>query len=403
MSTLAFSLSANFPGFNPANQWDLSWTPAATRYRWNSTATGDETATAPAVMLSGSSTETDSFFAVDFGGTHLSSVTPLVTAASYLQGGVRHQDVTLNAVWNTIKDIQVGSLDTQALKVNGFVDTWINDGTDSADRAVEIDGVKRGQVLLGNGNDSLTINYISNETSWSNIFSITMGDGNDTISIHPESFAAIAATPTPDGWVFNRTPQATSAFITVGNGNDTVDLEASGFVAVGSGTDVIKLTGGVHVVHLGGGSDTVQIAGHTLAQPATAAFSTQRDVNTIYASTGQAKIFIDDSAGAMTPLTNLHMSRGHTGGGTETTADVIRYGHTDPTTGAFTGGDWSALRLDLTGYSAGSTASLIASASGDHALLEIRDAATGSTDFLALYGAKPPALSSLHLNLQTGP
>jgi hypothetical protein len=95
----------------------------------------------------------------------------------------------------------------------------------------------------------------------------------------------------------------------------------------------------------------------------------------------------------MTPLTAIIVTHGQTGSGTTAGADDIRYGHTDG--GVFVGGGWSALTLDLVGYSAGSSATL--TQTGDHTQLTIQDAAGGAADLLNLYGASPPSLATLHL------
>jgi hypothetical protein len=399
MATIRFALSAIAPGTGSFDQWDLNWTPTATQYQWSTNGGPLTTLAAGAVSLPGSVAAVDSFNTLAFGGSMVSSPTPLVTVATGAASGASYQNITLDAVWNTIKDIEVSNLDTQALTVTGFVDTWIQAAGDNSDHVIEVDGAKRGEIALGNGNDTVGINFASNETSWSNIFLVNAGDGNDNITIQPESFAAIAAMPTPVGWVFNRTPQSTTALVTVGNGNDRVDLESSGVVQVGSGTDAITLVDGVHEVWLGSGNDTVAISSHDLQLPATAAFSTQRDVNTIFFGSGHASVLIDDSAGNLTPLTNLVIGRGATGGGTDATADVIRYGHVAGTTGTFVGGDWSALSIELTGYSPGSTATLVNAPGGDHSDLVVQDAATGAVDMLALYGATPASLAALHVQL----
>jgi hypothetical protein len=57
---------------------------------------------------------------------------------------------------------------------------------------------------------------------------------------------------------------------------------------------------------------------------------------------------------------------------------------------------WSALTLDLVGYSAGNSATL--TPAGDHTELTIQDAAGGAADVLNLYGAPPSSIATPHLH-----
>jgi hypothetical protein len=366
------------------------------------TPTGVSVVSGPSIALPGSAGGVVNFTDVQFGGSNLyQGGSDLVTASTYTDAsGVTHQDVALDAMWNTIKDIEIANLDTQALTVTGFVDTWIPAGADNANRTVEVDAAKRGCVELGDGNDNVAINYMSNDTSWSNLFNVNVGDGNDTISVKPITWAAMSKLDYNTSWSYNYAIQHTTSIITAGNGNDNIDLESSGSVNVGSGTDFIKLVDGVHSVQLGAGSDTVAISAANLQMPQTAAFSTQRDVNDIFFGSGHASVSINDTSGSapgsQVPLTNLVIAKGGVGGGTDATADVVNYGHADAATGNFIGGNWSALSIDLTGYSAGSSASLVAA--GNHTDLRVQDAATGSVDLLALYGSVPASTAALHVS-----
>jgi hypothetical protein len=387
MATIRLAMSAVSPGAANPTTWDENWTGLVTNYG---------SGTAGSISFSGSVAGTDSISQLGVGGGGLFTVAPVpaLTVVTQDSGGVSHQSITMNASWNTIKDIEVTNVDTNVLTVSNFVDTWVSDAADEASRTVVVDGAKRGDIALGDGNDNVTVNYMSNESSWSNLFYVTLGNGNDSVTVNPESFAAIAATSKPAGWVFNQTPQATTAIISVGNGNDNVSLDTSGVVQLGSGNDTVGLIDGAHVVYLGAGTDLVNISSHDLSQPATMAFSTQRDSDNVYVNSGHAAISINDSAGGTTPLTNLFISHDETGGGNP---DLISYGHTDTTTGQFVGGDFSALTLFLTGYSAGSTATLATGPSPGTELLKIQDALTGGIDTLVLQGAGPASTAGLHL------
>jgi hypothetical protein len=380
-------MSAVSPGSANPTTWDENWTGQVTNYGSGS---------ANSLSVSGTAAGTDNISSIGVGGGGLfqPSSVPVVSLVTTLSGAISTQNITMNAAWNTIKDIAVTNVDSNVLHVSNFVDTWVSDAADNASRTVVVDGAKRGDIALGDGNDTVNINYMSNESSWSNLFYLTLGNGNDNVTVNPESFAGIAAVNKPAGWVFNQTPQATTAIISVGDGNDNVSLDTTGVVQLGSGNDTVSLVDGAHVVYLGSGSDVVNISAHDLSVPATMAFSTQRDVNNLYVGSGHASIAINDKAGATTPLTNLFFAHDETGGGNP---DLISYGHTDPTSGQFVGGDWSALTMFLTGYSPGSSASLSAGPTAGTELLKVQDALTGGIDTLTLQGSPPPSLSALHL------
>ncbi len=174
------------------------------------------------------------------------------------------EDFSLNAPWNTIKDIELSELDTVNLNVTGFVDTWVATAGDNASHGITVTGAKRGAIDVGNGNNTINVNYLSNDYTWSNHFHIGVGNGNNTIEVQPDShyyYAAPLGTPLPSGWTFNTAPDQTTVGITMGSGDNTVELEeCSGTITAGSGTSDISLTDGRNAVNLGGGAAKVTIA-----------------------------------------------------------------------------------------------------------------------------------------------
>jgi len=260
------------------------------------------------------------------------------------------QDITMTWAWNSMKDIEITSVSPQVLTVTGFVDTWINAAAENNDHTISINDVKRGEVALGDGNDTLLINVASNEYTWSNEFNVSIGNGNDTVSVQPEAYSVLANLAAPAGWTFNTAPQLTNADITVGNGNDTVALyEVSGTIQVGSGTDTIHVTDGNSTLWLGTGSDTVTISARNLTVPAPWACDTQVGSSTVNVGSGHADITIDDTTPALTPRTTLNFIHGETGGSTLATADAVHVGHVDTASGSFVAGDLTALVIDLAG------------------------------------------------------
>jgi hypothetical protein len=78
-------------------------------------------------------------------------------------------NISLDAAWNTGKDIEVTQLDCYGLTVNGFVDTCVGAVGDDMSHDITVIGAKRGAIDLRNGNNNVNIQYLSNEYTWSPI------------------------------------------------------------------------------------------------------------------------------------------------------------------------------------------------------------------------------------------
>lgn len=327
-------------------------------------------------------------------------------------------EVSLGLPWNSVKDIAItellydGSRNCASLTVNGFVDTCVTAAADNMPHHIAISGAKRGVINLGNGDNTVTVDYLSNEYTWSNNFKIAAGDGNDTIVVQPETFSEMAgatpipwglapfygssgsSTPLPVGWTFNTAPDKTTADIALGSGNNQLELqECSGTITAGSGDSNILLVDGHDNLTLGSGTAIVTIAAYDTAVPASFALATDRGSDLVQIGSGHADISVDDTMTFMTPLTTVTITHGQAGDNTADGPDDIRYGHGSGSN--FVGGDWSALTVDLVGYSAGSSATL--TPAGDHTELTIQDAAGGPADVVNLYGAPLSGIAALHL------
>jgi hypothetical protein len=392
MTVFRFGYAATAPGQETGQAWDAHWIGLSDWQSYD----------APADGINQTTRIYDIYFHVEelITGEPLS----LVTAAYSGPTQSSEEDFTLNYIWDSVKDIELTELDTTTLNVTGFVDTWIAAAGDNTSHNVTVTSAKRGAIDLGNGNNSISVNYLSNEYTWSNHFHIGVGNGNNTINVQPDVFSDYASdipqpsgvpnTPVPVGWVFNTAPDLTTVGITLGSGDNTVALqECSGTITAGSGTTNVSLVDGHNALVLGSGTATVTIAAHNTAEPVDFSLATDRGSDIVQLGSGHADISIDDTMASMTPLTFIIVTHGDTGTGTADGPDDIRYGHTSG--GTFVGGDWSALTLDLVGYSAGSSASL--SAASDHTVLTIQDAAGGAADVLNLYGASPSSIAALHL------
>ncbi len=240
----------------------------------------------------------------------------------------------------------------------------------------------------------------ANEYTWSSHFDIALGDGRDSVYISPAPTPITGYFSAPTGWTFNTEPQLTTADITLGNGSDGVGLnEVSGAIHVGNGNDSIALIDGNTTVWLGSGNDEVYIAAKNIG--ATSPYSWPRDTEPsssfIHVGGGHVDILVAEVDGTPAPKTTLNFIRGEPGGSTLATADTITCGHFDPTSSVFVEGDLTALAIDLSGYSPGSSASLEAASPGGAMLLQIHDDATGGVDALALHGASVASVASLHL------
>jgi hypothetical protein len=164
------------------------------------------------------------------------------------------------------------------LRVTGFVDTWIAAAADNASHTIVVTSAKRGAIDLGNGNNEIVVNYLSNEYTWSNHFHIALGNGDNLIIVVPDLFADYntdtpqppwaTSTPVPPGWAFNTAPDKTTVGITLGGGYNHVELnECSGTITAGTGTNDIELVDGHNAVILSSGTAYVSISAYnTIAE-----------------------------------------------------------------------------------------------------------------------------------------
>jgi hypothetical protein len=402
VTKISFGLSATIPLQTPGRRWDANWTPLSENIMWFDSSmplpwapsSGGINASTHAGYIDVPAYDTpgmdrQTVLSIDFGSNH--AVAAPVSVNSFMAGSASSPtgtelDISLDAPWNSIKDIEVSSISAQHLDITGFVDTWINTPSDNTDHTIVISDVKRGAIALGNGDDTVSVNVAANEYSWASHFDITAGDGNNTISVQPEAYGVLANIRAPAGWMFNYQPQLTTADISVGNGNDTIGLhEVSGTIHVGSGDDTINIEDGNSIIWLGAGNCKVTIGTPDGAAPAPWGLDSQRGTAIIHPGTGHADITVDDRSATLTPRAKIEFIPGQTGGDTFATADIIRYGHDDPVSGLFIVGKMPVSAFDISAYNQGFTASLDQLSTGDGFLFQIHDNATGSDDAMVLY------------------
>jgi Ca2+-binding RTX toxin-like protein len=182
---------------------------------------------------------------VDVASVGANSGTGGSVSIGYLSNGSFNFDV--DGAWNSVKNALAQSDHNESLTFKDFVqvDAYLGNGGDSF---LEIDNVKRGTIATGDGNDTIKLSLLTNDSSWQNQFNISSGDGNDSIVLTQgsASSANAKATSTIDGHL-------TTLTLDTGAGNDTIDLSAVKLkvanVTGGAGNDTIYASQGNDTFH----------------------------------------------------------------------------------------------------------------------------------------------------------
>lgn len=88
--------------------------------------------------------------------------------------------------WNDVKNVQAIASSAEKLFFDGFVHVDVMVGAETTDSSiVTLQGVKRGNVITGAGDDTITVAMVSNDPtqSWTEDFRIASGAGNDRITL----------------------------------------------------------------------------------------------------------------------------------------------------------------------------------------------------------------------------
>lgn len=91
-------------------------------------------------------------------------------------------EVTLLTSWNSVKNLEVFSDSAGNVTLNNFVHTDVSLGS-GGDSNVFINGVKRGNITTGDGDDDVEINALTNNAGWSNEINVSTGAGADQIDL----------------------------------------------------------------------------------------------------------------------------------------------------------------------------------------------------------------------------
>ncbi|NBX74771.1 MAG: hypothetical protein EBQ89_10825 [Alphaproteobacteria bacterium] len=166
--------------------------------------------------------------------------------------------------WNSVKNIQLTSVNAEKVQTNGFVHVDVNLGGNSAHGSeVVLLAAKRGNVLTGHGNDYINIKVASNETTWSNEFRINSGSGHDHVKIEAFNLDAFKCQDPYKNLAegFLKTDGAWQrVYANLENGNDIFDstsVNTRDYVKAGNGDDVVATGGGDDRVDGGAGRDQI--------------------------------------------------------------------------------------------------------------------------------------------------
>lgn len=131
-------------------------------------------------------TETSDALTVTYSGAALAE--PLLYFGRV--GATTNPDGTANldvlSYWNDVKNVQAIASSAEKLFFDGFVHVDVMVGTGTTDGSVvTLQGVKRGNVITGAGDDVVAVAMVSNDPtqSWTEDFRIATGAGNDRIML----------------------------------------------------------------------------------------------------------------------------------------------------------------------------------------------------------------------------
>ena len=137
--------------------------------------------------------------------------------------------------WNHWKNVFFlgNNSDNTATVLTDFVHVDIDDSDNDQGRAFTVENAKRGNILLGDGDDTLNLSLATNGDGWSNTFYIDTAAGDDTVKI-TEGVAQTNAKIT-DG-------RFTTTDVTLGDGDDTFtnETKSDDTITTGEGSDTVN-------------------------------------------------------------------------------------------------------------------------------------------------------------------
>ncbi|TDH60019.1 hypothetical protein E2C06_24405 [Dankookia rubra] len=171
-----------------------------------------------------------------------------------------HTTYDVSGAWNSVKNASVTADAPAHLTFSGFVhiDAVVGLGSDQGS-TVELDGVKRANLVMGEGADRIDVRVLSNNDDWSNAFRANTGDGDDVVSFSLfDAAGAAAADPTfaaalATKLTYDYTGAFTQIYLDLGAGDDA----ASGL----AGNDIMDGGSGSSFLLGGGGNDEFYVDG----------------------------------------------------------------------------------------------------------------------------------------------
>jgi beta-glucanase (GH16 family) len=250
-----------------------SWANSSYLIDWvRAYSTNPNAVAAPTAMLSNESTA--SFAAPGTGaGTsmtysaaqlNIAGVTGTTVTVSY--DANNDLTVTNNGAWNSIKEAAIDTGSNGIVTVNNFVTADVTLG--NGDSSITVTGAKRGTISVGQGNDVISVQALSNATT-ENVVTIEAGDGDNRISFSGASNTATAITAGNGNNTITIGGQAT-ATIAAGSGNNDLVDQSTGAVSfgAGSGSNTLEFLAGAHATVTGfsAANDTIVLHGLTASQ-----------------------------------------------------------------------------------------------------------------------------------------
>jgi Ca2+-binding RTX toxin-like protein len=162
--------------------------------------------------------------------------------------------------WNSVKNGSFLSDEAGRVTLSGFVhaDVVMGGGGDSE---VTVVGAKRGNVVTGEGDDTVVVQIATNVFGWVNEFRIATAKGDDTVVVGALDVAAAAAggdatfaSTANNAGAFTGDDAKSLVIASLGSGDDS-------FAALGLSRDNVNGGVGADTINAGRGADTLTGAG----------------------------------------------------------------------------------------------------------------------------------------------
>ncbi len=147
--------------------------------------------------------------------------------------------------WNNWKNVRVtGDDGLTPLVLRNFVHVDVDYGAATTGIDLSVENAKRGNILMGSGDDTLSLTLATNNSGWSNLFEIDMGAGNDNVTIAQGVAQTIGMGATTAATVIDG--RFTTVEASLGDGDDFYanGTQATDIVSDGAGNDVIRTGSG---------------------------------------------------------------------------------------------------------------------------------------------------------------